>query len=308
MTYGIYKFENKINHKVYIGLSTNLEERYHKHYLNMNNICHDEVFYKALRKYGWSNFEYTILEQYEYQTEDQSDCDLELLGELEDQYILQYNSLVPNGYNMIPGGTNGSGIMKRKPVEQYDLEGNFIKEYISAFHASLETGFCHSDICACCRENNNKKIVHGYQWKYKNSNKIIQKVIDKNSVKTVYQFTKDGTLINQYNNLEEAAKATNLSKTTICGCCTTPDRNKSAGGYMWSYNSDPSLLPKYKPKEKQAQKKSVAQYTLNNELIITFNSITEASKATGILPGNISNVCSGKRKTAGGFIWKYIDN
>ena len=34
---GIYKFENKINGKVYIGQSISLEQRYQSHYNNHKN-------------------------------------------------------------------------------------------------------------------------------------------------------------------------------------------------------------------------------------------------------------------------------
>lgn len=39
----------------------------------------------------------------------------------------------------------------------------------------------------------------------------------------------------------------------------------------------------------------------------TYTSTKEASELTGIHQGNISDVCRGKRKSAGGYTWKYID-
>ena len=303
MKYGIYKFENKINHMIYIGLSSNLEDRYNKHYQNMKDLSHQEEFYKGLREYGWENFDYEILEEFEYQTLDCSDCDYKMLGELEDYYILKYNSLTPNGYNMIRGGHNGSSVYRRKPVEQYDLNGNFIKEYISASNASFETGIIYSDLCKCCRDENNKLIAGGYQWKYKNSNKIIKSVIDKHSVKILYQFDKNGKLLQEYNNLDEAAAAVNVCKSSLCNCCL--GKTKSCAGYYWSYNKD-FKKPEYKNKG-QTLKKQVAQYNKENKLINIFSSVTEAAKQTSISLSNISEVCLGHRKTAGGFIWEYIE-
>ena len=54
-------------------------------------------------------------------------------------------------------------------------------------------------------------------------------------------------------------------------------------------------------------RKSVGQYDLENNLIKEFHSVREAEKELNIIRQSISKVCSGKRKTAGGFIWKYID-
>lgn len=42
-----------------------------------------------------------------------------------------------------------------------------------------------------------------------------------------------------------------------------------------------------------------------DEIVGTFSSITEASDATGINVQNISAVCRGKRKTAGGYAWEF---
>lgn len=53
----------------------------------------------------------------------------------------------------------------------------------------------------------------------------------------------------------------------------------------------------------------VAQYSLNNEYIQTFSSITDALSAVGasIKSGNITQVCKGKRKTAYGYRWRYVN-
>ena len=44
------------------------------------------------------------------------------------------------------------------------------------------------------------------------------------------------------------------------------------------------------------------------EVLKTFDSITEASKQLGISSGNISAVCKGLRRQASGYIWKYDDS
>lgn len=62
--------------------------------------------------------------------------------------------------------------------------------------------------------------------------------------------------------------------------------------------------------------KAVLQFTLDNQLVAEYPSTAEASRKTGISQGSISNCCNGKtrkhtdghyfkRKSAGGFIWKY---
>lgn len=51
--------------------------------------------------------------------------------------------------------------------------------------------------------------------------------------------------------------------------------------------------------------KSVCRYNLDGNLIQEYYSLKSAERKTGIRNGNISNCCSGRYKTAGGFIWKY---
>lgn len=49
----------------------------------------------------------------------------------------------------------------------------------------------------------------------------------------------------------------------------------------------------------------VAQYTKDMVLINSFSGANEAKRQTGIWNGHITECCQGKRKTAGGYIWKY---
>ena len=51
---------------------------------------------------------------------------------------------------------------------------------------------------------------------------------------------------------------------------------------------------------------AVEQYSVDGKYINTFDTVTEASIKTNISASKISAVSSGKRKTAGGFIWKYF--
>lgn len=51
--------------------------------------------------------------------------------------------------------------------------------------------------------------------------------------------------------------------------------------------------------------KTVSQYDLNGNYIQTYPSLSEAERQTNISRPNISNVCLGNRKSAGGYIWKF---
>jgi group I intron endonuclease len=87
----IYKIENKINGKLYIGQSVDPKRRFRAH---KSRAINNEIspLYCAIRKYGIENFELSILEW----TEDYNKREIEI--------IKKENSIVPNGYNLSHGG------------------------------------------------------------------------------------------------------------------------------------------------------------------------------------------------------------
>ncbi len=76
--------------------------------------------------------------------------------------------------------------------------------------------------------------------------------------------------------------------------------------------SEKVLLALAKGREKRNKsglnKKRVGKFDLQNNLLKTYESISEASRDTKITRTSISKVClqKGYYKTAGGFVWKYV--
>lgn len=89
---GIYKITNLVNNKVYIGQSIHIERRWQEHCRPSTR----SLIGKAIQKYGKESFSFQILEE----------CDEEQLDELEAEYIIKYNSVVPNGYNIETASKN----------------------------------------------------------------------------------------------------------------------------------------------------------------------------------------------------------
>lgn len=85
---GIYKITNTKNEKVYIGQSTNIEERWKQHKYSL--MKSDMAWYPLARKEsdGVDDFAFEVLQQ----------CKVEELDELEDYWIGEYNS-IEEGYN-----------------------------------------------------------------------------------------------------------------------------------------------------------------------------------------------------------------
>lgn len=103
----IYKITNDVNDKIYIGQTTkSLEERIAGHRASCNSGV-DNHLYRAMRKYGWDKFHFSIVVTCE---------DQDTLDELEAYYIAKFDC-INNGYNMAPGGsinTMYSPVVKEK--------------------------------------------------------------------------------------------------------------------------------------------------------------------------------------------------
>ena len=54
---------------------------------------------------------------------------------------------------------------RKKAILQFDLNGNFLKEYESAYSAAKQFGKCSSSISKCCM--NQQNTAYEYKWKYK---------------------------------------------------------------------------------------------------------------------------------------------
>ena len=72
---GIYKYTNKTNNKIYIGMSNDIMRRKHEHQ-SMANRGDDTYFHHALAKYGLDNFTFEVIETFDT-------YDPQLLGERE---------------------------------------------------------------------------------------------------------------------------------------------------------------------------------------------------------------------------------
>jgi len=101
--YTIYKATCKKTGKIYIGYDSKWPKRRYEHKQSMKDG--DQVFYRALRKYGWFSFIWEVL----YQSKDAEHT----LKEMEPFFIRENLSYIhytnSNGYNMTEGGEGTIG-------------------------------------------------------------------------------------------------------------------------------------------------------------------------------------------------------
>lgn len=97
--YYIYKIENLINHKKYIGLTNNIKRRKARHFTDLAHNRHDNSFLQQeYNYYGKENFSFTV--------EFAEDVSYATISEKEQEYIKKYDSY-KNGYNQNEGGNFG---------------------------------------------------------------------------------------------------------------------------------------------------------------------------------------------------------
>lgn len=140
---GIYKFTNRFNHKVYIGKANNLEERYKSHkrnYDNKNLQDYNTKFYRALRKYGFENFDYEILESSSSWTED-------MLNQKEIEYIAEYRAREDEfGYNIQKGGLETAVPRKLTDAQVIIIKNKLANTTTSMTLLAKENGVSESEI------------------------------------------------------------------------------------------------------------------------------------------------------------------
>ena len=177
---GIYSVVNKLNNKEYIGQSIDIERRWYQHKYGKGNI----ILHNAIKKYKLENFDFIILEKIDT-TNKAKDEIIKLLTELEEKWFnIKKPYIKENGYNiqktskpnLTPNkDVNFGKLISKikidnnhcgKPLIQYSLNGDIIKEWRSAADVERELGFKAENISSCCLKKYNSS--NQFIWRFKN--------------------------------------------------------------------------------------------------------------------------------------------
>lgn len=108
-----------------------------------------------------------------------------------------------------------------KKIKQYDIQGNFIREFRNSTEAMEITGIKNDTISHCLR--NKTKSAGGFIWKYSEI-KIIPKII---------QYTLDNIFVKEWESLKQIKLTNQYVGTSILNCCK--GKIYSSGGFIWKY-------------------------------------------------------------------------
>lgn len=121
--------------------------------------------------------------------------------------------------------------------------------------------------------------------------------------KSVCQYSKDGKFIASYKSMAEATKITGINYKHISQVCR--GKQTLAGNFQWRFaNENIKSCDSVVIHENTA--KLIGKYDFQGNLIQTYDSLMDAARNNNLNFRNISLVCNGKRKSCGGYIWKFI--
>jgi len=325
--YGIiYKYTNKINRKVYIGQTVNEVRRSWEHKTTKG----DSYFHRAIKKYGYENFEYRIL----FIVCCNSLQDLEnTLNIKETTAIKFYNSNQKEfGYNITSGGGGRSGYKVLSifdgglciPVLQIDYKtGNILNRFRSLYDASEylesigEGSKCWSHISRAIRGNS---VAFGYYWKIDDGSSV-----DLSSIPSGYKYSSSkqkivlqidritGEVIKEFSSMRAADKemtGKDYSRNSH-GQISAVIRGeqKTAYGYIWVLKSEytGAVDLKYYNTVSSSNSVSVAMYSLDGNYIRSYKSLRDAAKDSKAYQGEIVASCKDAQShhISGGHLWRF---
>lgn len=213
MAYVVYMHTNRTNGKKYIGITS--QKRVTGRWHNGEGYKQQKRFYSAIKHYGWDGFDHEIL--FDGLTKEEAE-------QKEVALISEYRSNdLEYGYNIENGGHTNKYTEEQRRQMSLSHIGNRhsreTREKISASHIGLST-----------------KWLTGRKLSEETRRKMSeQRRGEKNPrAKAVVQFDLCGKVVNQYNTLNDAARAVNTNNTSHISQCCAGKRNK-AYGFRWAY-------------------------------------------------------------------------
>ena len=298
------------NGKIYIGITSQLvEKRWQNGYGYRNSL-----FYNAINKYGWDNIIHKIII---------SNITQKSAEYLEQILIAKLQSNDRKfGYNITNGGhvfkhsdetkekiSNKLKGRKGHPVSQETIAKRlqtYKEKYPNGFHHSEETKKKISDKFDDNRRKKYSEMFsgtnspsYGKTYTYEERGMKSRKGISNSALnKKIYQFNIHGKLIGTYINAIEAAEKTGSNAGCIRKCAR--GEAKHHNGYHWSYTSVLSqdiLMSK-------TRERKILCFDNDLNLIKKYNSI-HSVEIDGFCSAAVSACLRGRRKTSGGYIWRY---
>lgn len=304
-TWLIYKHQNKINNKIYIGQTC--QDSPSKRWQNGLGYRECTCFAKAIKKYGWDNFEHQVIEDHIYSQEE--------ANQREEYWIEFYHSYVNDplggGYNLSKGGFNH----EHQGLQVYQIDTttlSIINSFPSTREASRAVKCPHGSIMKCCDSvSKNYITAAGYYWCYaKDYETWIPKARNRRKhnprSKKILCIDNNFNVINSFMSISEGAECTSTPKESILK--VLQGKMCQAGGLYWAY-ADKYSHWSPRPNHNKMKEKPVYRIDPVTNEKKYYTTMADAGKENKIQPSKISRCCRKKPcyKTAGGFKWEFAE-
>lgn len=287
----IYKYISPCG-KIYIGQTTN-ESRRRKTFLNLNKSYGGEKIDYARRKYGPENFKYEIIYKNNFSSAKEAQIKLD---ELEEYYIKLYDSY-KTGYNMTLGGYTTTGLKFTEEQKK-----NMSKARIGRkLRPKTEEE----------RENHSK--IMKQKWTTTSYRTLHEKIKLSPEHKLKVSESLSGANNGMYGKKHTASAKEKMSKSRSgenniwYGKRKSEEYREKIKISSEKYHQTHTVSDETKKKISQNTSTPVSQYTMDGVYIQSFDSTILASTTLQIDSSCIVKVCKGKRKSAGGYLWKYAN-
>lgn len=202
-------------------------------------------------------------------------------------------------------------ISTSRPVRQYDVNGDIVKEYISLAEASRFTGIPYAELYANC-DTQSWDLVGGCIWRFHDKDEIATYGVRPQQEEIVEdfirQYDKTGRLVAVFASVDEAGVAIGTNKQNILNCCYRI--NASCDGHIWRFKDDDEIATGASVPEIPTCKKAVRQYTLEKKLVAEYESVQDVFHAFGKASVWLYNCCNKKdgAYSCFGFLWRYVED
>ena len=216
----IYKIVNKANGMIYIGQTIkSLQERWRQHRTKSSNC---RYLKHAFKKYGIDNFDFIMI----------CICFDEDLDKFEIQYMKSLNSMVPNGYNLREGGNSGrhSEETKKKISDTLKSRTDLVR------HTPSFKGIYHTDDSKKKISDTLKSRTDLVRPSFKgiyHTDDSKKKMSESHKIK-INQYDLNDNFIKLFDSISDAAKETNIERSSIGKCCNRS--YKTSGGFKWKFS------------------------------------------------------------------------
>ena len=264
----IYLWKNLINGKLYVGQTQNFYQRAKQYQRNKEK---NRIIGKAINKYGFDNFDISILEK---------DVPLDKLDEREQYWMDYYQSYDLNiGYNLCSEAGTTRGFKHSEETKQA-LSQNHKQFYID-----------HPEKIRRGKDN----PAYGRHITPENSKKMSERLIGNQYAKGSHWVMSDETK-------EKISRAMKGKQNCLGRKLSAETKAKIAESNRRRIISETS-----KKKMSESHMGKTCRKVLCVETGKVYESIKDASIAVNVDGSTISKCCRGKQKTAGGFHWQYVD-